>query len=251
MKDQGLNYKKVWLFCVLKIILTARIELFRGLAAAKGKGRWEQCGSHQGLQRPEKRQTWAGSGGQRWRRFSLDDEVKGKWRGGTQVGGGCGAKTAPWGTFYRAMEGAERPGCKGEWWPSVGELKSMVMARGEIGIKPAVPVSGAEGLGDAWFPRRRRPEGSWRWPNGWRRHDHREEEDDGLVGLCGPHGWEATRTGASLSGQRAQWAEMGPKAGWTGRYGGLPWIPGWTDFASWGRIEKSFLDFDSRNEIQI
>jgi hypothetical protein len=25
------------------------------------------------------------------------------------------------------------------------------------------------------------------WPNGWRRRGLREEEDDGLVGLCGPH----------------------------------------------------------------
>jgi hypothetical protein len=25
-----------------------------------------------------------------------------------------------------------RPGCEGEWWPSVGELKSTVMARGGI-----------------------------------------------------------------------------------------------------------------------
>jgi hypothetical protein len=30
----------------------------------------------------------------------------------------------------------------------VGELKSTVMARGGIGIERAVPVSGAEGLGD-------------------------------------------------------------------------------------------------------
>jgi hypothetical protein len=38
---------------------------------------------------------------------------------------------------------------------------------------------------------RQRPEEcavQWRWPNGQRWRGHREEEDDGLVGLCGPCG---------------------------------------------------------------
>jgi hypothetical protein len=70
------------------------------------------------------------------------------------------------GAFYRASEGAERPGCEGEWWPSVGELKYMVMARGGMGIEWAVPVLGVEGLGDGWFPWRRRPEGARRSGDG-------------------------------------------------------------------------------------
>jgi hypothetical protein len=65
-----------------------------------------------------------------------------------------------WGAFYRASEGAERPRCEGEWWSSVGELKYMVMARGGMGIKWAVPILGVEGLGNARFPWRRRPEGA-------------------------------------------------------------------------------------------
>jgi hypothetical protein len=69
----------------------------------------------------------------------------------------------------------------------VGELKYMVMARGGMGIEWAVPVLGVEGLGDAWFQWRRRPEGARRWPNGRRRCGHEEGEDDCLVGLYGPH----------------------------------------------------------------
>jgi hypothetical protein len=92
--------------------------------------------------------------------------VKGKWKGGTRVRGRCGAKMVLWGAFYRASEGAERPGCEGEWWPSVGELKYMVMARGGMGIEWAVPVLGVEGHGDAWLPWRRRPEGALRSGNG-------------------------------------------------------------------------------------
>jgi hypothetical protein len=55
---------------------------------------------------------------------------------------------------------------------------------------------------------------------------------------------------------RAQWAEMGQKAGRTGRYsglrdekskerltGGLPRIPGRTDFGLRGRIEKKVFRF--------
>jgi hypothetical protein len=61
---------------------------------------------------------------------------------------------------------AERSGCEGEWWPSVGELKYMVMARGGMGIEWVVPVLGVEGLGDAWLPWRRRPEGARRSGDG-------------------------------------------------------------------------------------
>jgi hypothetical protein len=71
-----------------------------------------------------------------------------------------------WGAFYGASEGAKRPGCEGEWWPSVGELKYMVMARGGMGIEWAVPVLEVEGLGDAWLPWRRRPEGALRSGDG-------------------------------------------------------------------------------------
>jgi hypothetical protein len=44
----------------------------------------------------------------------------------------------------------------------VGELKLMIMAQGGIRIERAVLVSGAEVLGNAWFPWRRRPEGARR-----------------------------------------------------------------------------------------
>jgi hypothetical protein len=193
--------------------------------------------------------------------------VKGKWRGGTRVGGGCRVKTTLWGAFYRASEGAERPGCEGEWWSLVGELKSMVMVRGGIGIERVVLVLGTEGLGDAWFPWRRRPEGALHNGDGqtggggavirrrkmtawWAFVGRVAEKPPGMV-----QGFQAGR---------AQWAEMGQQAGRTGRYGGLhyekskerltsglPRIPGQTDFGPLGRIEKKFLDFDSRNEIQI
>jgi hypothetical protein len=71
-----------------------------------------------------------------------------------------------WGAFYRASEGAEWLGCEGEWWPSVGELKYMVMAQGGMGIEWTVPVLGVEGLEDAWFPWRRQPEGALRSGDG-------------------------------------------------------------------------------------
>jgi hypothetical protein len=87
------------------------------------------------------------------------------------------------GAFYRPGEGEERSGCEGECWPSVGEFKSTVMARGGIGIERVALILGAEGLGDAWFPWRRRPEGVERrhldggdGTLGWRRT--REEEDN-------------------------------------------------------------------------
>jgi hypothetical protein len=64
-----------------------------------------------------------------------------------------------------------------------------------------------------------------------------------------------------------QWAELGQKkVGRTGRYGGLhdeksrkrkrlmgglPRIPGQTNFWAALRNRKCFSDFDSRNEIQI
>jgi hypothetical protein len=91
-----------------------------------------------------------------------------------------------WDAFYRASEGAERPGCEGEWWPSVGELKYMVMARGGMG-------GASFGSGGAW--RRLAPmeeatvgrAAQRRWPNGRRRCGHQEDKDDCLVGLCGPH----------------------------------------------------------------
>jgi hypothetical protein len=70
------------------------------------------------------------------------------------------------GAFYRASEGAEQPGCAGEWWPSVGELKYMVMARGGMGIEWAMHVLGVVGLGDTWFPWRRRSEGARRSGDG-------------------------------------------------------------------------------------
>jgi hypothetical protein len=37
------------------------------------------------------------------------------------------------GTFYRALEAVERPGCDGEWWPSVG-LKSFGFGRRRNGV---------------------------------------------------------------------------------------------------------------------
>jgi hypothetical protein len=57
--------------------------------------------------------------------------------------GSMQAKVVP-APFYRTSEGAEQPGCEGEWWPSVGELKYMVMAQGGIGIEWAVPVLGVD-----------------------------------------------------------------------------------------------------------
>jgi hypothetical protein len=37
------------------------------------------------------------------------------------------------GAFYRALEGAERPGCEGEWCPSVG-LQSLGFRRRRDGV---------------------------------------------------------------------------------------------------------------------
>jgi hypothetical protein len=103
-----------------------------------------------------------------------------------------------------------------------------------------------------------------RWPNRRRRRGHQEEEDDGLVGRVGRVAEKPPGMVQGFQAGRAQWAEMGQQAGRTGRYGGLhyekskerltsglPRIPGQTDFGPLGRIEKKFLDFDSRNEIQI
>jgi hypothetical protein len=128
------------------------------------------------------------------------------------------------------------------------------MARGGIGIERAVPVSGAEVLGNAWFPWRRRPKGARR--NG----DGQTGGGGAVIGRRKTTAWWAFVGRAAekqpglvqgFRARRAQWAEMGQKAGQTGCYGGLrdekskerstgvsPRIPGRTYFGPRGKIEK-------------
>jgi hypothetical protein len=47
------------------------------------------------------------------------------------------------GAFYRALDGAERAGCEGEWWPSVG-LQSFSFERRRDGV---ASVQGGERSG--------------------------------------------------------------------------------------------------------
>jgi hypothetical protein len=116
------------------------------------------------------------------------------------------------GAFYRALDAVERPGCDGEWWPSVG-LKSFDFGRRRDGVA-SIQGGKMSGVG----PGVERGDVGGR--SGGRRHATREalrrrmesvvaaatsrleEDDDSLRAGTGPK---------RLSGPEAKWAAS---AGW-------------------------------------
>jgi hypothetical protein len=158
------------------------------LAATKGKGRGEQHGSHQGLQRPGEMEGWNPSWGWKW-----------------------GANMVLYGAFYRASEGAEWPGCEGEWCPSVGFNGAAISGGGGNG-------EGKRGVGEMEGAAASFHFSRWRGccageVSRRRRHlarrrqlDLRPEEEEGQLGL----GWA----------KRRKWAGS---ATWTGTSGGPDW----------------------------